>query len=164
MAPEAHITHRTANRLRIRIPSRKGDSEFFSRVQSVCLQRGDVDRVEVNPLTASVLIVASGGVEQVFDHVLAGGWFTLRESKPVAPRPLSHKLAQRFRAADSRVEQLTGGELDIPSMALIGFICAGIYQISIGNFAAPAWYTAFWYAANIAVKADSPGDSDDLLM
>jgi hypothetical protein len=26
---------------------------------------------------------------------------------------------------------------------------AGIYQIARGNFAAPAWYTAFWYALGL---------------
>jgi hypothetical protein len=162
VAPEAHITHRTGQRLRIRIPARKGDPGYFSGLQSALTQLGKVDRVEVNPLTASVLIVASAGVEEVFDPAQVREWFTLRQSGS-AIRPFSRKLIQGFQEVDSQIEQLTGGELDIPSIALIGLIFSGIYQISVGNFAAPAWYTAFWYAASIAVKADRPSKSGGLM-
>jgi hypothetical protein len=126
------------------------------------MQQGHVDRVEVNPLTASVLVVASAGVEQAFDPASAGEWFTLRGSAADV-RPFSRKVVQGFQAVDSQIEELTGGELDIPSIALIGLIFSGVYQISIGNFAAPAWYTAFWYAASIAVKADKPSQSGGLM-
>jgi hypothetical protein len=118
--------------------------------------------VEVNPLTAGMLLVASSGVERFMDPSVVGEWFTLRTSNPVA-RPLSQKVVKGFRAVDSEVERLTGGELDLPSIALMGLICSGIYQISIGNFAAPAWYTAFWYAASIAVKADKPSKPEGFM-
>ncbi|NTW37264.1 MAG: hypothetical protein HGB17_14300 [Syntrophobacteraceae bacterium] len=163
MAPEAHITHRTGQRLRIRIPAKKGDPGYFSSLQSALTQLGNVDRVEVNPLTASVLIVASAGVEEAFNPALAREWFTLRQCS-TAIRPFSRKVIQGFQEVDSQIEQLTGGELDIPSIALIGLIFSGIYQLSIGNFAAPAWYTAFWYAASIAVKADKPSKPGGLML
>jgi hypothetical protein len=162
VAPAAYITHRTGQRLRIRIPAKKGDSEYFSRIHSGLMQLGSVDRVEVNPLTGSVLIVASAGLEKVYDVFLAREWFTLSQSS-AAPRPLSRKLIRGFQALDSQIEQLTGGELDIPSIALVGLIFSGFFQISIGNFSAPAWYTAFWYAASIAVKADKPPKSEGLM-
>jgi hypothetical protein len=73
-------------------------------------------------------------------------------------------VIQGFREVDSQIEHLTGGELDIPSIALIGLIFSGIYQLSIGNFAAPAWYTALWYAAGIAVKAEKPLKSSGLML
>ncbi|MCU0574106.1 MAG: hypothetical protein MUC41_14075 [Syntrophobacteraceae bacterium] len=155
MAPEAHIAHRTAHRLRIRIPSRKGDSGYFAGLQAVLLEGGRAERVEVNPLTASVLIEASGGVDEFADPAATSQWYTLRAATPRA-FPLSSKVVHGFRVVDAQIEQLTGGELDIPSIALLGLICSGIYQISIGNFAAPAWYTAFWYAASIAAKTDKP--------
>lgn len=155
MPPEAHIAHRTAHRLRIRIPAKKGDADYFSGLRAVLLEGGRAEHVEVNPLTASVLIVSPGGVDEFADPAAWGEWYTLRPSTPKA-RPLSSRVVQGFRAVDARIEEMTGGELDIPSVALLGLICSGIYQISIGNFAAPAWYTAFWYAASIAAKTDNP--------
>jgi hypothetical protein len=44
---------------------------------------------------------------------------------------------------------MTGGELDIPSVFFAALLISGIYQIARGNMAAPAWYTAFWYAFGI---------------
>jgi len=155
MPPEAHIVHRTPQRLRIRIPSKRGDSDYFAGLQSVLLEAGGAEWVEVNPLTASVLIVSSAGVDASAESGAAGGWYVLRR-EPTAVRPLSMQVVQGFRAVDARIEEMTGGELDIPSLALLGLVITGIYQISIGNFVAPAWYTAFWYAASIAVKAEKP--------
>lgn len=155
MPPEAHIAHRTPHRLRIRIPSKKGDGDYFAALRAFLLEAGHADRVEVNPLTASVLIESSRGVEAFAEPGTAGEWYALG-GEAAAAKPLSRKVVQGFRAVDAQIEQMSGGELDIPSLALLGLICTGIYQISIGNFVAPAWYTAFWYAASIAVKADKP--------
>ena len=41
----------------------------------------------------------------------------------------------------------------IKNLSQFGVLLAlGIYQISRGNFMAPAWYTAFWYAFGVLTK------------
>jgi hypothetical protein len=150
--------------MRIRIPSRKGDGAYFTELRNAILKHGTADRVEVNPLTAGVLIVSQAGVSAVLDSSWPAEWLELRESRPVAAnRPLAHNMVEGFRSLDSLVLEVSGGELDIPSLALIGLVGAGIYQITVGNFTAPAWYTAFWYAASIALKAGNSSEPGGML-
>lgn len=42
---------------------------------------------------------------------------------------------------------------DLPGMAFLTLLGVGIYQLVRGNFAAPPWYTAFWYAMGIFTKS-----------
>lgn len=162
MAPPAYITHHTTHRLRIKIPSQKGDGDYFSRLRAFFVQKVGVERVEVNPLTGSLLIVTREELRHPLDIVGSSQWFELRENGSDV-QPLTQQMVQGFRALDVHVEKFTGGELDIASVAVIGLVIAGIYQVSIGNFAAPAWYTAFWYATSIAMKSDRPTRSGYLM-
>jgi hypothetical protein len=153
MAPSAFIAHRTPHRLRIKIPSQKGDEDYFSQLQKYFSRQPGVERVEVNPLTGSLLILTRAASVNPLESIASNHWFELRQEVANA-RPVSQRMLQGFRDMDAQVEKFTGGEVDIAGVAMIGLIIAGIYQVSIGNFAAPAWYTAFWYATSIAVKSD----------
>ena len=52
----AHIVHRTATRLRIRVPARRLDHAYFGELQAKLVGCTGVRSVEANPLTGSVLI------------------------------------------------------------------------------------------------------------
>ena len=49
--------------------------------------------------------------------------------------------------------------MDLGTASFGALLIMGIYQISRGNFMAPAWYTAFWYALNIFLKS-KPKEKD----
>ena len=51
------------------------------------------------------------------------------------------------------LKKLTGGEVDIPSLIFLSLLISGIWQIARGNFAMPAWYTAFYYALGVFARA-----------
>ena len=53
----AYVLHRTATRLRIRVPGRRHDHAFFDNLRRKLTEHDEVLAVEVNTLTASVLIV-----------------------------------------------------------------------------------------------------------
>jgi len=53
--PEARVCHLTTGRLRLRVPEKRRDNAFFRTVEQRLAGWDNVDRVEVNPLTASVL-------------------------------------------------------------------------------------------------------------
>ena len=57
--PAARITHFTARRLRIKVPEKRRNTDFFAAVAERLLTWESVERVETNPLTASVLIYFS---------------------------------------------------------------------------------------------------------
>jgi len=57
--PTARIAHLTTRRLRIRIPEKRRDVAFFDFVQGRLAAWDSVERVETNPLTASILLYFS---------------------------------------------------------------------------------------------------------
>src|SRR5437660_7157158 len=54
--PAARITHFTPRRLRIKVPEKRRDRDFFDTVAERLATWESIERVETNPLTASVLI------------------------------------------------------------------------------------------------------------
>jgi hypothetical protein len=54
--PAARISHFTPRRLRIKVPEKRRDRGFFDTVAARLAMWDSVERVETNPLTASVLI------------------------------------------------------------------------------------------------------------
>jgi hypothetical protein len=50
------------------------------------------------------------------------------------------------------LHRFTGGELDLISVAFLGLLVLGIYQLSKDDIPAPPWYTAFWYAFGVFSK------------
>ncbi len=142
--PEAFIAHHSPNRLRIRIPSRRGDSAFFASVQEAYARKGE--QPEANPHTASLLFVGKAAEgEAVADLGREQGLFELRIGTP-PHRPLMHEAVKPVAGLNRSIQQVTGGRIDLPSgffLMLLGF---GIYEILRGRFSTPPWYTAFWYA------------------
>jgi hypothetical protein len=151
--PVAHIGHRTADRLRIRIPSRKGDDAYFREVVSVLSKDGGFGSLDVNPRTASVLIK---GPQTDWENILSAGeryaLFDLEEAAPKA-KPLSQKIAAPFRDLGRSIDRFSGGEVDLAGAVFLGLIGWGVVQLARGNFVSPPWYVAFWYALGIFTKS-----------
>jgi len=151
--PVAHIGHRTAERLRIRIPSRKGDAAYFSEVGKSLSEHGAVSSLEVSPRTASVLIK---GFQPDLESIISVGeehaLFKLEDSAPKA-KLLSRKIAAPFRDLGRSIDRFSGGEIDLAGAVFLGLIGWGITQLARGNFVAPPWYTAFWYALGVYTKS-----------
>ena len=152
MLPDAYIVHRAPRRMRLRVPACKGNKAYFSFLENGLPLYPAVDGVEVNALTASVLLHHDLNIEAFAEHAAIDGYFRLR-ADPRRGKPASLRALEPLEALDRRFQGLTRGELDLPGLAFACLVGAGIYQISIGNIAAPAWYTAFWYAMSIAMKA-----------
>ena len=66
---------------------------------------------------------------------------------------MSRRISETFKSLNKEVANFTVGEINLPGVAFLALLAMGIYQISRGNFVAIPWYTAFWYAMNIFLKA-----------
>lgn len=152
MAAAASVCHRTPHRLRIKIPSRKRDGRYFAALMSHFGRFQGIDRVETNTLTGTLLFVGKPDVREIAAYGAAKDLFVIKVANPPATA-LAQKVAADFRHFDTQIRRFTGGDLDLPGLAFLGLVATGIYQISMGNFTAPAWYTAFWYASGIFQKA-----------
>jgi hypothetical protein len=152
MLPEAYMSHAIAGRMRIKIPSKKMDGSYFAGVREHLSRKEGVELVEANPVTGSVLLIHSLNEKEVIDYAESAGFFRI-PVQDSSRTPVSRELKKIFGEFDKNIKRFTGNELDIPGIAFIVLIGLGVFQISRGNFAAPAWYTAFWYAFNIFLKS-----------
>jgi hypothetical protein len=57
---QVYVVHRTKHRLRVKIPAQRHQQHYFAALQRALSERASVRLVEVNPLTASVLINHDG--------------------------------------------------------------------------------------------------------
>jgi hypothetical protein len=148
MMPEARAVHTTIRRLRVKIPSKKGDGPYFSQIEDRLADCPGIDSVEVNPLTGSTLILHHTNAATIADYATRNDLFRFRPWK--GPRKtLFETVEDILEDVNRRLKRVTGGEFDIPSLFFAVLLISGGYQIARGNLGAPAWYTAFWYAFGI---------------
>jgi hypothetical protein len=153
MLPQATISHRTAERLRIKIPSRKGDGAFFSTVKQSLDRDLKYGLVQINALTGSVLITESGvDLETLAERASRGGLFAL-EHRPAPVQPLGRTVFTPLLELNRKISGFTEGAVDFPGLVFLALCAFGIYEILRGNVRPPPWYTAFWYAFGIFTKS-----------
>jgi hypothetical protein len=155
MIPEAYISHSTADRVRLRIPSKKRDELFFASLMDGLRQNDKILSIEANPLTGSLLIEHQLSLVELTAFATEKGLFVVNEpsEKSLTSETALHKnISQGYASLDRKVRQATGGTADIGDLTFMALVVSGIYQISRGNFMAPAWYTAFWYGLGIFFK------------
>src|SRR3712207_5106048 len=63
--PSAHVLHRIPPRLRVEVPSRKGDRAYFDRVAERLGTHSSVRSVRPSPRTASIAIEHDGPAQDV---------------------------------------------------------------------------------------------------
>jgi hypothetical protein len=164
MVPEAYVSHQAPSRLRIKIPSKKGNSSFFSTLIDRLAKCPGVEDVKANPQIGSVLIVYTSDTKAVADFAKKSDLFHL---KPVSPprKTFFLNVADTFRAYDKDLKKISGGELDIPSLVFVSLLISGIWQIARGNLGMPAWYTAFYYALGVFAhsQVDEPDEGGELV-
>jgi hypothetical protein len=152
----AHVHHRVAGRLRVRVPGRRGDVEYFTRVARELSQVASVTRVECNPATGSVLVLHDGGSEDaLFRSAEAGGLFTLGAAAGGAAT-LAQNAGAGLHVLDRWLRDATRGDIDLRSLILGAFVTMGVVQLSRGHVMGPA-VTLFWYAYQLMAKSSDAG-------
>lgn len=154
MIPHAHVSHGMSCRLRIKVPSKKGDLAYFADLQERLSLCPGVQEVTVSPYTGGALILYDCDQESIADYAREKGLFNFRS--PVrSQKTLFGNVAVTFAGYNKSLKKLTDGQMDIPSLAFLSLVLSGIYQIARGNLSAPAWYTAFYYALGVFTRAQA---------
>ena len=152
MIPEAHIVHRAPNRLRLKVASKKEHEGYLRTLPDKFTGISGIDEIEINPLTGSVLFKHGGNGEEIIDFMKKRGIFEITVKAPRSPSV--HKSASSiYQQVDGLVDSFSNGFANAGGLAATALLAYGVMQISRGNIAGPAWYTAFWYALNILLKS-----------
>ncbi|MCX7794149.1 MAG: hypothetical protein N2257_07095 [Thermodesulfovibrionales bacterium] len=152
--PDAFCIHKTAGRMRLKIPSKKGDVEYFISLSGHMATVKGIERIEFNPVTGSVLFIYDGDRGNIIRYAEEKGFFKINDNHKY-PSNFHKRLTDLFQELNRHFKDMTNGEMDLAALSFIILVSFGLYQIARGNFIAPAWYTAFWYAFNILLKGKS---------
>jgi hypothetical protein len=137
MLPEAYVAHHAGERLRLRIPARKGDAAYFARAERALAAASGVRYAEANPLTASLLLQYDGPLG---DLIAAGQAHSLFALAP--PRIATESILDLVTDQVDHVERLvlhsSRGALDLNTLLFVGLVGAGIVQIARGRALGPA--------------------------
>lgn len=162
--PSAIVSHMVQGRLRVKIPSRRHDNAFFDGVSKLFSQHYPNIKVETNSAAASTLFRGQVPAKELFKFAKKHNLFRIQETVP-RNQTLISAVKESFKDMDRSLLRITGGELDIASLIFLALVGHGVYQIARGNFTAPSWYTAFWYALGVFSKSSlvdipvvDPGD------
>ncbi len=118
--PEAYISHRVNRRIRVKIPSKRGQQAFFSELERAFSGHDNLEqRVEVNPYTASALFLGRYSLKTIAEKGRKAGLFNLQSSK-IRKETLLGSVRNSFKDADKSLLNFSGGELDIPSVIFLG--------------------------------------------
>ncbi|MGC2064511.1 MAG: HMA2 domain-containing protein [Thermodesulfovibrionales bacterium] len=162
--PVAQISHMMTGRLRLKIPARKGDSNYLGAVVKELATVPGIEQVSMNPDTAGILIIHKLQTGQLRENLGSSSHFRLAPlsespAEKTGPGSLHGDVKTCFAGVNSEIERLTGRTLNVSEMAFLGLLGAGALQIGKGNLTAIPWYTAFWYALNIFLKSDTQAKS-----
>jgi Heavy metal associated domain 2 len=150
--PQARLCHFASGRLRVKIPDKRRDEAFFGTVKERLSSWASIERVEVNPLTASVLVQFSNLPALFADNALKNDLFEVDLDVLSAlgepPQALTDHAAASLHKADHAIRRWTAGAGDLRSAVFVFLVGAGLVQILRGNVAAPA-ATLLWYAGDM---------------
>jgi hypothetical protein len=139
--PPAQLEHAIPGRMRLRVPSRRGDARYFARVAEHLQGQADIITVTTRAVTGSVLILHRSAPETIAAFAREQGLFDL------APGVV-RRAGQAARASRAKALPWLGG-------AAAAFGAAGIYQALRGRLGSNAIET-LWNAYNARSELKRP--------
>jgi hypothetical protein len=150
--PDGYVQHRTAGRLRVRVPSRKGDLNYFSGVSDCFAECEGVEQVDINPNTGSVLLLHRTDEETLAGYARTHELFDMKEQERSATS-FHRQIGESLSGLNSQIKGFTGAGMDLWDVTFVGLLGSGVYQILRGNMTAIPWYSALWYALGVYSKS-----------
>lgn len=142
MNTPAHIAHQTRDRIRIAIPSRRGDHAYFQNLAEQLAQSGQVRSTRVNPAAASLVVEFGGAPQDMLEQLRR---VALDLSSAAEMEPPYAPAAGPYGPWQANPMFLAGAAFGV----------VGVIQTLRGDVMLPAM-SAFWYAANALRLARLP--------
>lgn len=145
MLPNAFITHVTRERVRIKIPSKKGDSAYFASLKEKLAALSElpgIQRIEANPLTGSILVLHTLDLEAM-DLGLVAQYSEFNQLFRLQQPP-----AKQTPAPEDKASGRAAGEIDVELLGILGLLGLAIVQLKRGHIMIPA-ISALWYTYSL---------------
>jgi len=151
--PEARVVHLSRGRLRVKVPEKRRDEAFFKTVEERLRSWQSIERIEVNPLTASLLVHFADLGALFAENAMRNDLFAinfdeLRAEHEKARPSVMEWARQRWADADKLLRRWTDGNADLRSAAFLVAVAGAIVQAYRGQIAPPA-ATLLWDAGEM---------------
>jgi hypothetical protein len=180
MGLQADIVHHIPGRLRVKLPSLRGDAASLEQVREILLPVDGIWDVTVNPLTGSVLIIYDPQDDEFLKQLESyarenfGLAFLASESTtrgadaearaayvPAGPSEAARVVAGLFRQLDEKIKISTDNNLDLKTLLPLGL--ASLAVLKLGSKAAtPMWLTLGIFAFSSFVALNAPSEAAQL--
>ena len=144
MVPVAHIEHQLPGRVRLRVPSKRGDVSFFERVVKELSRHPAIWELAASPLTGTITLQYSEPLQAIMEAAAALTLFETGGPKPAVKAAESKRPSRRSESA-----RLAGG-------IAAGLSGLSLYQAARGNVIGNA-VESFWLsfsAQNVLGRPD----------
>jgi hypothetical protein len=149
--PVARISHFTARRLRIKVPEKRRNTDFFAVVAERLATWESVERVETNPLTASILIHFSDPERLFLEAAAKNDLFDIDFDAAFgdsAAPAVTEAVVRSFETADHALRRWTQNQIDMRGVLFLLLLAGGLFQLLRRRLDAPA-PTLLWYAGDL---------------
>ncbi|MDB5408266.1 MAG: uncharacterized protein JWL84_3178 [Rhodospirillales bacterium] len=147
MKAKAYVVHSLPGRVRIKVPERRGDSDFFDDIKRRLERLDGVSHVATNPVTGSILVQHEGEIADLVMQALGADIGNLLELALHAP-PVAQRLCLEMAAIDRNIKRVTAGELDLGTLASLGLLAMAAGQLLYRRQPAIA-VSMSWYASEL---------------
>ena len=172
------IAHQVPGRVRMKIPSGKGNPELLEQMKQTLCSLPGVEEVIVNPDTGSVVLHYDTDLHDEFHGHMehhTGGHHRPPPTNEIDA--LANKIQQEaeflaenshtarvivdfFKQVDQQIK--TGSHNTIDLKIVLAFGIAGFTILEVGaNAATPVWVTLAMFGLNHLIEANTPGEKDD---
>jgi hypothetical protein len=165
----AYVSHQCSGRLRVKIPSKRGDHGYLNEMKETISAQTGVRTVKINPLTGSLLIIHDLDSDQILRSVTSKKLFSFEvwKSQPTTHSKLfsingwkpdgkempavQRRMTETYKRIDKYFMTLTRGEINIPGVIFYSLLGLGAYQIYVGNLGLQniPFLIVIWFLANI---------------
>ncbi|HEY8034779.1 MAG TPA: hypothetical protein VIF37_04240 [Methylobacter sp.] len=143
--PSAYIKHQLPGRVRLKIPQKKGNFDYFDRIAKLFANFPGITQLQFNPSSASVLICHDGPESQfgnISEFAQANGLFRITEQPEetfsIPHQPIATLTSTGLNRFDESLMELSEGLIDARSLFLLILTGLAIQQIARGKIMTPA--------------------------
>lgn len=143
MIPVAHIEHHLPGRVRLRVPSKRGQAAFFERVVKELSKHPAIWELIASPLTGSITLQYSEPLQAIMDAALELTLFEIGQLKP------------GVKAGESKRPERLGRGASLAGSVAAGLSGLSAYQAVQGNIVGNA-VESFWLSFSAQITLGRP--------
>ena len=176
------IAHQTVGRVRMKLPSAKGDPEFLREVAETFSVIPGIQQVDVNPITGSI-ILRYDDENKYFNEKLAQNLLLIntqqsrmigseydelakkieKEAEYLAQRSeLARAVVDFFKQLDREIKVATYNVIDLKIILAVGALGLMIFEIG-ATAATPVWLTLSIFTFNHFIELRNPESESDMI-